>query len=310
VLVVRALLVVNPAATTTTARSRDVLARALASEIKVEVEETSHRGHAAALAVRAAREGTDLVVALGGDGTVNEVVNGLLTDGPRSNIPALAVVPGGSTNVFARAVGLPMNPFDATGQILEALRARRTRTIGLGLAEDRWFTFNAGVGFDAEVVRRIERRRRAGEPTTHARFVRASLAQFLVGYDRRHPVLTLARPGEDDVAGIFFALVTNTSPWTYLGNRAIEPVPGAGFESGLDLFAPRSMGIIRTARFVRQALYAPSASSSRRLLRVHDLSDFTLRADRPMAFQVDGDHLGDRESVRFRSVPDVLRVVV
>jgi diacylglycerol kinase family enzyme len=308
---VRALLVVNPAATTTTPRGRDVLARALASEVKVEVEETSHRGHAAALAVRAAREGLELVVALGGDGTVNEVVNGLLTDGPRDGIPALAVVPGGSTNVFARALGLPSDPFDATGQILEALRAGRirTRTIGLGLAEDRWFTFNAGVGFDAEVVSRIERRRRAGEPTTHARFVRAALAQFFVGYDRRHPALTLSRPGEEDVAGIYLALVTNTSPWTYLGERAIEPVPGAAFDTGLGLFAPRSMGMVATARFLRRALFSPTAASGRRLLRVPDLTAFTLRADRPMAFQVDGDYLGERESVRFRSVPGVLHVV-
>ena len=306
----RALLVTNPTATTTTARSREVLARALASEVKVDVEETSHRGHAAALAVRAAREGLDLVVALGGDGTVNEVVNGLLTDGPRDGIPALAVVPGGSTNVFARAIGLPGDPFDATGQILEALRAGRTTTVGLGLAEDRWFTFNAGVGFDAEVVRRIERRRRAGEPPTHARFVRAALAHFLVGYDRRHPALTLCRPGEEDVPGIYFALVTNSSPWSYLGSRPVEPTPAASFAAGLDLFAPRSMGVVATARFVRQALFAPTAASTRRLLRVHDLTDFTLRADRPMAFQVDGDYLGERESVRFRSMPGVLRVVV
>jgi diacylglycerol kinase family enzyme len=97
----------------------------------------------------------DVVVALGGDGTVNEVVNGLLTDGPKADLPALAVVPGGSTNVFARALGLPTHPFDATGAILEALRAGRTRRIGLGLADDRYFTFNAGLGFDADVVRRI-----------------------------------------------------------------------------------------------------------------------------------------------------------
>jgi diacylglycerol kinase family enzyme len=307
---VRALLVVNPAATTTTARSRQVLARALASEIKVEVEETSHRGHAAALAVRAAREGLDLVVALGGDGTVNEVVNGLLTDGPREGIPALAVVPGGSTNVFVRALGLPPNPFDATGQILEALRAGRTTTIGLGLAEDRWFTFNAGVGFDAEVVARIERRRKAGTQTSHARFVRASLAHFFVGYDRRHPALTLSRPGQDDIEGVYFTLVTNTAPWTYLGDRPIDPTPAAGFSTGLDVVAPRSMGVVSTLRLIRQALLAPTDRSTKRLVRLHDVADFTVRASRPMAFQVDGDHLGTRETVRFRSYPDVLRVVV
>jgi len=306
---VRALLVVNPAATTTTPRSREVLKRALASELKVEVAETSHRGHAAALAVRAMREGLDVVVALGGDGTVNEVVNGLLTDGVRADLPALAVVPGGSTNVFVRAVGLPTHPFDATGAILEALRAGRSRRIGLGLAEDRWFTFNAGLGFDADVVHRIERRRRAGEQTSHARFVRAAVARFF-GTDRRHPAITLQRPGEDPVTGLHFALVTNTAPWTYLGERPVQPSPEASFETGLDLFAPRTMGIVFTLRYVRRALLGATPLRSRRLLRVHDLSDFTLRAERPLALQVDGDWIGERDSVRFRAVPDVLRVIV
>ena len=203
---VRALLVVNPAATTSTPRSREVLKRALASEMKVDVAETSHRGHAAALAVRAMREGLDVVVALGGDGTVNEVVNGLLTDGPKPDLPALAVVPGGSTNVFARAIGLPTHPFDATGAILEALRAGRSRRIGLGLADDRYFTFNAGLGFDAEVVHRIEKRRRAGEQTSHARFVRAALAH----YAHRGP----PAPGDHaGAAGRGSRSTTSTSRW-------------------------------------------------------------------------------------------------
>jgi len=306
---VRALLVVNPTATRTTARSRVVLTRALGSELKLEVAETSHRGHAAALAVRAMREGLDAVVALGGDGTVNEVVNGLLTDGRRDDLPALAVVPGGSTNVFARALGLPTHPVDATGAILEALRAGRTRRVGVGLAEDRYFTFNAGLGFDAEVVRRIERRRRAGEQTSHARFVRAAIAHYFT-VDRRHPALTLQRPGAEPVPGLHFALVTNAAPWTYLGERPVQPSPEASFETGLDLFAPRSMGILLTLRYVRRALLDATPLRSRRLLRVHDCAEFTLRASRPVALQVDGDWLGERESVRFESVPDALRVIV
>ena len=306
---VRALLVVNPAATTSTPRSREVLKRALASEMKVDVAETSHRGHAAALAVRAMREGLDVVVALGGDGTVNEVVNGLLTDGPKPDLPALAVVPGGSTNVFARAIGLPTHPFDATGAILEALRAGRSRRIGLGLADDRYFTFNAGLGFDAEVVHRIEKRRRAGEQTSHARFVRAALAHYLTA-DRRHPAITLERPGEDPVDHLHFALVTNTAPWSYLGERPVQPSPEASFDTGLDVFAPRSLGVLLTLRYVRRALLGSSPLRSRRLLRLHDVAEFTLQASRPMALQLDGDWLGERESVRFRSVPDVLRVIV
>jgi diacylglycerol kinase family enzyme len=251
----------------------------------------------------------DIVVALGGDGTVNEVVNGLLHAGPSPETPMLAVVPGGSTNVFARAIGLPTHPFDATGAILEALRAGRSRRIGLGLADDRYFTFNAGLGFDAEVVHRIEKRRRAGEQTSHARFVRAALTRYLTA-DRRHPAITLERPGEDPVDRIHFTLVTNTAPWSYLGERPVQPSPEASFDTGLDVFATRSLAVLLTLRYVRRALLGPSPLRSKRLLRLHDVAEFTLRASRPMALQLDGDWLGERESVRFRSVPDVLRVIV
>ena len=307
----RALLVVNPAATTTTARGREVLARALASELKVEVEETSHRGHAAALAVRAAREGLDLVVALGGDGTVNEVVNGLLTDGPRPGLPALAVVPGGSTNVFVRAVGLPVHPFDATGVILEALRAGRARRIGLGLADDRWFTFNAGYGFDAEVVRRIERRRRAGEQTTHARVRPGGAGALLL-------LLRPPAPGAHPAAARRRSRWTgSTSRWSPTRRRGPTSATGRCSPARRRPSRPAST-CSRRGRCGRSArcgtcgarCSARHRRGSRRLLRVHDVTEFTLRADRPMALQVDGDWLGERESVRFRAVPDVLRVVV
>jgi diacylglycerol kinase family enzyme len=306
----RALLVVNPAATTTTRKAREVIFRALATDLKVEVEETSHRGHAAALACRAARDGVEIVVALGGDGTVNEVVNGVLTDGPRPDLPALAVVPGGGTNVFARTLGLPQDPIEATGEIIDALRSGHSRRIGLGMADDRWFTFNAGMGFDAEVVRRIERRRRAGEAHSQERYVRAAVAHFLSGYDRRHPAITLERPGEDPVPGLYFALVTNTAPWSYLRGRPVNPSPEASFEHGLDLFAPRTMRIVPMLRYVAQVLRSTPRPRGRKLLRLHDLGEFTLRAERPMALQVDGDYLGEREAVRFSAVPGALRVIL
>jgi diacylglycerol kinase family enzyme len=307
---VRAFLVVNPTATTTTAKERDVLVRALASETKVEVEETSHRGHAAALACRAARDGVDLVVALGGDGTVNEVVNGILTDGVRPNLPALAVVPGGSTNVFARTLGIPDHPIDATAEILEAIRARRSRSIGLGRADDQWFTFTAGFGLDAEVVRRVERRRKAGDGLTPARYMRTAITTYLTRYDRRHPAMTLERPGEEPETGLFYVIVANTTPWTYLGQRPVELSPEASFDSGLDVFAPRTMRAGPTAWYVAQLLGGRSAVRGRRLLRLHDLGEFTLRAARPMALQVDGDYLGERTVVRLTVVPDALHVLV
>jgi diacylglycerol kinase family enzyme len=307
---VRVFLVVNPTATTTTAKGRDVLVRALASEAKVEVEETNHRGHAAALACRAARDGVDVVVALGGDGTVNEVVNGILTDGVRPNLPALAVVPGGSTNVFARTLGVPDDPIDATGEILEALRGRRFRSIGLGRADDQWFTFTAGFGFDAEVVRRVERRRRAGDGLTPTRYVRTAVRTYFTGYDRRHPMITLDRPGEEPETGVYYAIVSNTSPWTYLGDRPVDPSPEASFDRGLDVFAARTMHTLPTAWYLAQLLARREEVRGRRLLRLHDLGEFTLRTDRPLALQVDGDYLGERNVVRFTVVPDALRVLV
>src|SRR5690349_4863935 len=196
----RALLVVNPNATTTTERVRDILVRALRSQVHLEVAYTERRGHAADLARDAARDGVDLVVTLGGDGTVNEAVNGLMTAdaGPAPNRaqerPALAVVPGGSTNVFARALGLPGDWAEGAGVILEALRDGRTRTGGLGRADDRYFTFCAGFGIDAEVVKRVEQSRMKGKISRPTLYVRHVLAQYFkdaIGPRRAVPSLTL-----------------------------------------------------------------------------------------------------------------------
>src|SRR3712207_6685681 len=153
---------------------RDVLVGALASELKLDVVETAHRGHARELGEQAAAEGMDLVVSVGGDGTVNEVVNGLLTDGASPHLPMLAVVPGGSANVFSRALGRSRDPVEATAEILASVRAGRTRRVSLGNAsasgtstpddpaadpawpEPRWFVFTAGFGFDTDVIARVE----------------------------------------------------------------------------------------------------------------------------------------------------------
>ena len=131
----RTLLLVNPAATTTTPRTREVIVRALAGDLDVEVVTTQHRGHAQRAARQARRDGLDAVLTLGGDGTVNEVINGLLQDGIGDDVPVLGAVPGGSANVFVRALGLPAEPVEATGALLEAMGEKRTRTIGLGTAE-------------------------------------------------------------------------------------------------------------------------------------------------------------------------------
>src|SRR5688572_16073193 len=143
----RSLLVVNPSATTTTPRTRDVLIAALSRDLDVEVVTTQGRGHATEVAHKASADGVDLVIALGGDGTINEVVNGLLADAPEhrpaDSVPALGIVPGGSANVLARTLGLPRDPVEATGALLAAIRDETSRQIGLGRVGERWFTFSA-----------------------------------------------------------------------------------------------------------------------------------------------------------------------
>jgi diacylglycerol kinase family enzyme len=306
---VRVLVIANPRATSTTARQRDVLVHALGAASKLEVEETTNRGHAAALACRAMRDGMDAVIALGGDGTVNEVVNGLLTDGVHAGIPILGVVPGGSTNVFARALGLPNDPVDATSVLLDAMSSGRHRPVSLGQADERWFTFAAGMGLDAAVVAGVEAHRRRGRRSTHALYVRTTVLTYL-DQDRRHPSLRIEFPDGDIIDRVHLAVVTNCTPWTYLGTRAMSPTPQASFDSGLDLYLRTRMSVPSVvwggARIARSAT-RPKEFGAR---THHDLTEFRLRASIPMPFQVDGDLLPDRDRVTFRSHQDALRVFV
>ncbi len=260
---------------------------ALSSELKVDVAETEHRGHGRELGRQAVDDGVDLVVVLGGDGTVNEVVNGLLHAGPAPHLPMLAVVPGGSTNVFSRALGRSRDPVEATAEILDSLRNGRTRLVSLGTAsasgastaalteprprraaadaaadaaaapewtDPRWFVFAAGLGFDADVIARVEAQRARGRRSTGPLYVREAVRTFFVGRERRRPAMTLQVPGEPPLDGLFLCLVSNVSPWTYLGARPVNPSPEASFDSGLDVFAMGRIGTVRMLRAVREAL--------------------------------------------------------
>ena len=308
----RALLIVNPYATSTTAVRREVITHALASELDLDVVQTRYRGHAAHVAEGAAREGFGLVLTLGGDGTVNEVVNGILRARPpgADGAPLLAALPGGSANVFIRALGLPVDPVDATGRILRSLPAGRTRTIGLGLADgSRYFCFNAGLGIDAEVVRVVEGLRARGRGASAALYVRTTVRQFTTVTNRREPALTLERDGQPAMDGLFLGIVSNASPWTYLGQRPVNASPRAGFDTGLDLFAMRRLGTLRTLNVVRQML-GDGGPAGRHIVSLHDQDALTFRAARPVAFQVDGEYVGEREQVMLRSIPNALRVLV
>ena len=147
----RVLLIVNATASSVTARTRVVIQKALGADHDLEVAETSRRGHAARLARGAATEGFEVVAVLAGDGTLNEAADGLIgTD------TALAPLPGGSTNVYARTLGIADDPVEATSVLLDSLERRSFQRIGLGRIGDRHFLFHCGVGFDAAVVEAVQ----------------------------------------------------------------------------------------------------------------------------------------------------------
>jgi diacylglycerol kinase family enzyme len=300
--------VVNPRATAMSPRERDVLAHALGSEADLDVVETENRGHAAALACRAMRNGTDVVVALGGDGTVNEVINGLLTDGVHDGVPALGMVPAGSTNVVVRALGIPNDPIEATGALLEGLRTGVRRSVSMGVADDRYFCFAAGLGFDAQIVHGVERKRRQGKRSTHTLYTRVGVREFFAT-DRRHPKLRVELPDGTQFTDIYFAIVANADPWTYVGNRPLHPTPEVTLDSGLAVYARRRMGTAGMLLSMARLSGDRPRIGKRGAYVVHDLDAVTLVADEPLPFQVDGDALDFREKVTFRSVPDAIRVV-
>ncbi|PRW63270.1 diacylglycerol/lipid kinase family protein [Actinopolyspora mortivallis] len=306
----RAVLVVNPEATSTSPAGRDVLSHALAGAVKLELVETRYRGHAADTGARATVEGHDLVVVHGGDGTVNEVVNGMLrtevSAGARR--PSLAVIPGGSANVFAGALGIPRTPIEATHHLLRALERESGRWIGLGRANGRWFTFNAGVGIDADVVAEVERRRERGRRVTPWLYASVALGCYLRGIHRR-PLLTVHPDTEDPVSGVHAAMISNADPWTYLGSRPVHTNPETSFDSGIGVFALRSMLPHYVSRHVAQMLRDRAKPHGKTLFRRANLGTLRVVCQEPLRVQIDGDSLGELSVIDFESVPNALHVV-
>lgn len=306
----RALLIINPQATSTNGRAGEV-ARRLAARLDLQVVETRYRSHARDLAAASAAEGYGLVLTFGGDGTVNEAVNGLMSAPVRDGPPALAPVPGGGANVFARSLGLPADPRGAITRILEAVDNAAGRTIGLGLAGDRYYTFSAGLGLDAEVVAEVERLRAAGRQSSPALYMWTALRRYYLATDRREPALSLQLAGRPEIGRLFMGVVMNSAPWTYLGRRPVSTVPKANFNSGLDVFALRRLRTLTTLTALQQMLHSRERPPhGRDVVSVTGQSRLTFRSSRPIAFHIDGEYCGETESVAFSFVPEVLRVMV
>jgi len=273
------LLIVNPFATSVTEQRVRLVEASLARAGEVKTVLTERRGHATELAAA----GADAVVVFGGDGAVNEVLNGLAAEVP------FGALPGGGTSVFARALGLPRDPSAAAEQLAEAIGVGRTRRITLGRVDGRRFGFSAGVGFDAATVRRVDALGRAQDGKRPGDFAFAyELVRVLAsGRFKLEPALEVS--GRGRAAAVF---VANCDPYTYAGSIPLHIAPEARFELGLDLVAPISVSARSMPRVARR-LVTGKGHETEDVLYAHDVDRIEITCDRPLPLQVDGEDLGD-----------------
>ncbi len=299
----RALLVFNPNATTTDASVTDVIASALASAVDLEVAPTKQRGHATHLAAGAVHDRFDAVFALGGDGTANEVLQALAGTEVR-----LGIIPGGGANVLARALGLPNDAVAATSRLLDHLRLGHERWITLGRANQRYFGFNAGFGFDAAVVRNVEQHPERKRRLKQGAFLWSVVDEWV--RNRDHDTAVTVRTADGHLHGPFaVTLIGNADPYTFLGARPMRVHPRASFDHGLDIVGVRPVGTGALGRIVWGTFRDGRHVELDEVAYWHDTDEVTLSAAGPQPLMVDGDYAGEHAAVTFTAVRRALRVV-
>ena len=317
------LVVVNTAASAVTPRRRDAVLRLLALGHDLDVVGTERRGHATELARSGLAAGVDAVAVLGGDGTVNEVAAALVgTDA------VLAPLPGGSTNVFVRSIGLPRDPALAAERTARALSRRRVDRIRVGTVDadgagPRPFLCHTGIGWDAALVAEVERLRRqpprlrftahgGPRPATVPLYVRAGVRTFVSGWDRRRPSLHVGSSDPAVAVDGYFTLVMNSDPYTFVGPWPLRVAPTADRHHPLTAVAVTDMSVGSFGAVVARAFLGRRGLRPGPAVAVHaDVEELTVTATgpHPLPFQADGDHLGEASRLVLRSRPDALSVV-
>ena len=297
---------VNPSASSVTARRQVIISKILSAGHTVEVATTNRRGHATKLALDAAHGGCEVVVCLGGDGTLNELANGLV-----GTECALAALPGGSTNVFARAIGLPDEPTDAALVIDAALAAGSIHRAGVGSVNGRYFLFHVGIGWDAALVAEVERHSEWKRYAGHPLFIYAGLRTFFLGYDRRHPHFRIEFADGTTVPDAYFTVCMNLDPYTFVGNRPFHLSPAATLDRGLSAISVRSMAAAPFLRLMYDALRDDAGVRSSRTVDVRtDVASLRIEAFGTVPHQVDGDYVGETDVLEIAHHPAALRVVL
>lgn len=303
----RMLIIVNPYATTVSDRLRNLVVYALQGRYEVDAVDTEAKGHAIELCREAAHEGYDVVVAFGGDGTVNEAANGLA-----GSDTALSCLPGGSANVYCKILGIPGELVDAAEHLLRIADDWRPRRVDLAAVNGRYFTFSAGLGLDAMVVERVD-----AHPRLKARYgpyfyTQVAVSVFVRRYLVHPPRLRVYVPGAEPIEGVQ-AIVQNAAPYTFFKDRPISVAEGATLESGtfagavLRRASPVDMPTIAWRAFSRRA----SLTRHRRVVPFAGTPEVTIATadERPLALQVDGDYVGETGEARFAVLPGALKVV-
>jgi len=301
----RMLIIVNPSAATVSDRLRHLVVYALKGRFEVDAVDTEARGHATELCREAAHEGYDVVVAFGGDGTVNEAANGLL-----GSPTPLCALPGGSANVFARMLGIPGELVDATEHLLTMADDWRPRRVDVGVVNGRCFTFNSGIGLDASVVEKVDAR-----PKLKARFGPYFFTWKALGAAQRYlvrPPRMLIDTGEGTLEAVT-AIVQNGAPYTYFHDKPIEIAGGAALDSGALAGASlrRATPLAFFSFAVRALARRLSVVGNRQITGLERFGELTVRSEdgRPLPLQVDGDFLGDVHEARYSIRPRALNVV-
>lgn len=306
----RALLICNPTASKVTPSAHRVAERALEATFDLEVVHTEAPGHGADIAREAAEAGAKAVIVYGGDGTVNEVVNGLVGPSGVTDV-TLGILPGGGTNVLARTLGYPNELLDATDHLINLVEKGSVRRLNVGRLEidggqmARVFTFGAGLGLDADTVRLVNAsglRPRFGDWA----FVYSGLRAFARLKKTPSPPLVVEAPGGPVDA--WWAIVSKSDPLTYMGNRGLRLAPGASHSGDLWLTAGRQARFWRTLRWLGQAFTTGGEVRDKQCLFLPDVPDIAIEAREPVHLQADGEYLGQISSLRATTLRGALPV--
>lgn len=301
----RVLLLVNAVASSVTPRKQVQIRKVLSAHHDVEVAQTSRRGHATRLAHAAVHDGFDVVAVYGGDGTLNEAAEGML-----HSATAVVPLPGGSTNVYARTLGYPNDALRAAEMLVASLDRVATKRIGVGTANRRPFLFTAGVGFDAAVIRRVERYGRLKRHLSHPLHVVAAFEAFF-RHDGTRTSVNMELDSGEVIEGVRFAIVSKADPYTFLGRIPLRVAPSATVDSPLCLTAFRSLDAATllggAVSSMRKGEFLAEREGVDHRTDVHRI---IVRSAEPFSYEVDGENVGNTELLDFDFVPDALTIVV